>query len=178
MKKNNFIYALLLTSIFILSMAGQALAWGTAGTDGSSYQGLQETAVFFNNSGTTLSSGNVVILDTYQTGVSTGTTLGSYVTTSTGAASAQADSVLAVGVVKSTSAADQTPVVVITKGVALTDCADSSDAITVRVAVGTSGLASSGHLCGGGTNLGIALESGDGTDSDSSFIWVDPTGAD
>ena len=84
----------------------------------------------------------------------------------------------ATGVVKSVSAADQTPVIVVTKGPVETTCSDSSDGVTQFAAVGLSGTAGRGNECGGGTNLGIALEAGDGTNSDELRVWVDPTGAD
>lgn len=146
--------------------------WGSAGSDGKNYRSLQETAIFFNNSGATLSAGDVVILDTAGTGVTAGTTLGGYVTRTT-----SADSVLAVGVVLSTSVADQRPVAVVTKGPADTFCLDATDAVTINTAVGTTTTAG---RCGGGSNLGIALEAGDGQDAEPGgiVIWVAPTGAD
>mgnify|MGYP001572622259 CR=1 FL=1 len=176
MKKMNVLSALLFAGILAFCGATKVFAWGSASGDASDYRQIQETAIFFNNSGSTLVAGDVVILDTYRAGVSTGSTLGAYVTLSDGAASAKADSILAVGVVLSTSIADQRPVAVVTKGPALTECDDSSDAVTNRTAVGTSGL-DAGN-CGGGTNLGISLEAGDGTDGDDLIIWVAPTGAD
>lgn len=165
------IAALLLTGILVGNKA--ALAVGQGG-DGSYYGALQETGVFFNNSGTTLSAGQVVVLDTNGTGVAAETTLGSYVETVSGA-----DSVLVVGVVKSRSSADQTPVVVVTEGPVDTQCADAADAVTINTAVGTSaGVGNAVGTCGGGTNLGIALEAGDGTDGGKLFVWVAPTGGD
>ena len=161
-----------------------AHAWGSASGDGGDYHQLQETAIFFNNSGTTLSQGDVVVLDVDGTNVTTGTDLGSYVTTTAQEDDShyEADSVLAVGVVLSSSVADQHPVVVVTKGPALTTAADSTDAVTEFAAVGTitsdHALTAGGPYCGGGTNLGIALEAGDGTDGDQIIVWVDPTGAD
>ena len=179
MKKNNFIYSLLLVTFLSLSVTGKIWAWGSSGSDGANYQALQETAVFFNNSGETLSAGDVVILDTGLEGVVTTANLGSYVRKHNGsiAGNTQADSILVVGVVKSTSAADQTPVVVVTKGPVETTCADSSDAVTIHTSVGVSGLAGQGDQCGGGTNLGFALEAGAGTDADTIRIWVDPAGS-
>ena len=154
---------------FVLAFNGAAFGWGTAGGDGSNYGQLQETAVFFNNAGTRLVHGNAVVLDLDGTGVTAGTTLGAYVERTT-----SADSVLAVGVVKVASD-DQTPVIVVTKGPIDTLAQDSSDAVTSGAAVGT---ATTAGTIGGGTNLGIALEAGAGTDGDYLFIWVDPTGAD
>ena len=181
MKNRKFIYSLLsvsLVSFLSLSVTGKVWAWGATGSDGGNGQALQETAVFFNNAGETMTAGTVAVLDTGGTGVSTGTTLGAYVTTPSDFASegTKTDSILAIGVVKST-ASDQRPVVVITKGPADTLVDDSSDAVTIRTAVGVSGLAGSDNA-GGGTNLGISLEAGSGSDGDQIYIWVDPTGAD
>jgi hypothetical protein len=160
------LFALLIA--LVLTVSGVCFAG-----DGSDYRQLQETAVFFNNSGSTISSGDVVILDTAGTGVTAGSTLGAYVKI----APASADSVLVVGVVGESQSAclDQTPVIVVTKGPVDTFAADSSDAVTIDTAVGTSVV--SGYA-GGGTNLGIALEAGDGTDSGKLIVWVAPTGAD
>ena len=163
----------LLIVAMLATSAGPVFAWGSSGGDGSRYDQIQEKAVFFNNSGSTLSSGSVVILDVSGTGVTRNTTLGGYITTTTAA-----DSVMVVGVTSESSCADQTPCVVVTKGPALTTCQDSTDAVTASTAVGTTATAG---RCGGGTNLGIALEaSGDTAASDFSniWIWVDPTGAD
>ena len=180
MKNRNFIYSLLSVSLAVLlslSVTGKVWAWGATGSDGGNYQALQETAVFFNNSGSIFKVGKVVILDTFQSGVVTATTLGSYVKLpEPGAGGGQADSVLTVGVVKSVSVADQLPVVVVTKGPVNTTCDDSTDAVSNSTAVGTTGHTAG--RCGGGTNLGIALEAGAGNDGDTIRIWVDPTGGD
>ncbi len=177
--KKKYSYLALLCA-FVLAFSGaKAYGWGSASGDASDYRQLQETAVFFNNSGKTLVAGDVVILDTARAGVATGTTLGAYISTTLDGhvpAATAADNVLVVGVVKSTSIADQRPIVVVTKGPALTLCDDSADAVSNYTAVGTSG--SNSERCGGGTNLGIALEPGDGTDDDEIIIWVSPTGAD
>lgn len=163
----------------MLSSNKAAFGWGSTGGDGSRYTQLQETAVFFNNSGIALSAGHVVVLDTAGTGVTSGTTLGAYVDVVVAN-----DSVLAVGVVKSASS-NQTPVVVVTKGPVPTRCADSADAVSINTAVGTTNqdesgsVSANGGLCGGGTNLGIALEAGDATNTEADLvIWVSPTGAD
>lgn len=173
-----FLSLAVLLSVFAFSgIATNVYGWGSASGDGMNYRQLQETAIFFNNSGTTLSGGDVVLLDVDGAGVSTGTTLGSYVTTESQESGPHygADSLLAVGVVLSTSVANQRPVAVVTKGPALTTCADSTDAVTQFAAVGSTLNSAS---CGGGTNLGIALEAGDGTNDDQLIIWVSPTGAD
>lgn len=177
MKKYLMLFALLIVSVFAFN--GVAYGWGSTGGDGSDYGQLQETAVFFNNSGGKLVHGMAVVLDLDSTASSTapvkiaptaGTTLGSCVETTT-----DADNVLVVGVVKVASE-NQTPVVVVTKGVIDTLANDSSDAVTTATAVGTT--TASGGSIGGGTNLGIALEAGAGTDADYLMVWVDPTGAD
>ena len=180
MKKNHFFIALLFACIFAINgvKVQEAFGWGANGGDGSDYRQLQETAIFFNNSGATLVAGDVVILDVGGQGVATDTTLGSYVTTTqhNNTPRALADNVLAIGVVESESVADQRPVVVVTRGPALTTVDDSSDAVSNFTAVGTSGVTT--ERAGGGTNLGIALEPGSGSDADQIIIWVDPTGAD
>lgn len=168
MKKIKLI-ALLFASV--LAFNGVCFAWGTASGDGSNYGQLQETAVFFNNGGNRLVHGEAVVLDLNGTGVTAGTTLGAYVEDL-----ATADSVLAVGCVKY-AADNQTPVIVVTKGPIDALAADSSDAVSSGTAVGTSANGDAGSI-GGGTNLGIALEAGAGTDGDYLFIWIDPTGAD
>lgn len=171
--------ALLMASIVVFGTAKNGFTWGAASGDASNYRQLQETAIMFNNSGGALVAGDVVILDNRNAGVVTGTTLGAYITT-TGQANtvygdSLADHVMVVGVVLH-GAADQRPVTVVTKGPALTTVDDSSDAVSNRTAVGTSGATT--KRAGGGTNLGIALEPGDGTDGDQIIIWVSPTGAD
>ena len=166
MNKKLMSFALLFALVFAFS--GVVLAG-----DGSDYRQLQETAVFFNNAGASISAGMVVILDTAGTGVSAGTTLGAYVTLA-----GSTDSALAVGVVseQQTTCADQTPCIIVTKGPVDTLALDSGYAVTINTAVGTE-TATSGY-CGGGSNLGIALEAGDGTDTGKVIVWVAPTGAD
>ena len=167
MKKLFIFSALLIACLFAVS--GVAFGWGGQGGDGSDYRQLQETAVFYNNSSTTLYHGDVVILDSTGTA---DTTLGSYVTYSSAA-----DSVLAVGVVIQKSLT-KTPVVVCTKGPVVTRIDDSSDAVTTLTAVGTcTSSGATNHNAGGGTNLGIALEAGDGTNADEIIVWVDPAGS-
>lgn len=163
-KHNLFILALL---VMVLAIPFKAFSWGATGLDGKNFGQLQETAVFYNNSGQSLTAGLAVILDTSGTA---GTTLGGYITIS-----ATADSVLAVGVTKDTCPASSSCVVV-TKGPAKVYASDSTDAVTSGSAVGTTATRE-GYI-GGGTNLGIALEAGDGTDGDEIYIWVAPTGAD
>ncbi len=181
MKKYLSIIFAVLLAVSVIGYSTQAEAWGTTGGDGSRFSQLQETAVFFNNSGNTLTKGMVVVLDTGGTGVATGTTLGAYVTL-TGPSSPSAgtaDSTKTIGVVKSVSVADQRPVVVVTRGPIDTLCADSGDAVSEGASVGTSDVFTNppNGLCGAGTNLGVALEAGDGTDTGNIFIWVQGIGS-
>lgn len=157
---------LLIALIAVLVFSGAAFAWGTGGGDGSDVGQLQETAVFFNNSGKQLLTGVVVVLDLTGSGVTTGTTLGAYVTTT-----ATADSRLVMGVVK-VQALNQTPVVVITKGPADTQF-NSADNPYVGDSVGTSTVAGK---AGAGTRLGVLLEGLSHTDGRfiEAWIWVDP----
>lgn len=171
MSKKLFSIAALLFA-FVLAFNGVVFGWGSAGGGGQDYSVLQETAVFFNNSGLKMIHGQAVVIDLDGTGVAAATTLGAYVET----LQSSADSILVVGVVKIASL-DQTPVVVVTKGPIDALAADSSDAVASGTAVGTAGSGERGAI-GGGTNLGIALEAGAGTEGDYLFIWVDPTGAD
>jgi len=174
--------AILLGAFAFSGIAVQEVhSWGSASGDGTDYHQLQETAVFFNNSGSTLTEGMVVVLDTGGGGVATGSTLGAYVTlTGSEQLSADsADSTKTIGVVKSVSVANQRPVVVVTRGPIDTLCADSGDPVSEGASVGTSGvLTKSGDgLCGAGTNLGVALEAGDGTDTGKIMIWVQGIGS-
>lgn len=165
--------SILLIPLFVFAFSGLAFGWGSTGGDGERFDQLQETAVFFNNSGEQLYHGWAVILDTAGSGVSSGTTLGGYVTFVDGGSS-----VLVVGIVQrgSTGWFNQRPVVVVTKGPVIGVIVDSSDAVTGSASVGTS-THGTGRYIGGGDNLGIALEAGDGTDYDEIIIWVAPSGA-
>ena len=171
MRKNKFVLISLVAVLVVFSATGFAFAWGSQGGDGSRFDALQEKSVFFNNSGSTLTSGSVVILDRTGTGVTRDTTLGAYITTTT-----TADSIDVVGVTSSTSCLDQTPCVVVTKGPALTLCQDSTDAVSTGASVGTTATAG---RCGGAADnaaiLGEALEAGQtGGDTSVIYIWVDP----
>ena len=161
-----FLFFSLIVSL-VFGMSRLAFSWGVAPGDGTNFGMLQETAVFLNNSGAVMSAGDVVILDTTATA---GTTLGAYVTTTT-----SADSKLVMGVVKSVSVANGLPVVVVTRGPVDTYTNDSGDSITAGSAVGT---ATTAKFCGGGSELGIALESGGSTFGELDFIWVDTAGGD
>ena len=164
MKKLFILSTLLFVSI--LAISGVAFGWGASSGDGSDYGQLQETAVFYNNSGLPLVHGQVVILDTSATAA---TTLGAYVTTVT----VSADSDYAIGVVKQAARASS-PVIVVTKGPIDTLVQDSSEAIAAGTEVGTAGTGTVG-CAGAGTGLGLALEAGDGTDGSYLYIWIDPS---
>ncbi len=158
-------FALLFALVFAFN--GDAFGWGSSGGDGSDFGQLQETAVFYNNSGRKLVHGQAVVLDT---GGTAGTTLGSYVTD----LSLSADSRLVVGVVKQ-YADIGTPVIVVTKGPIDTLVQDASEAVSAGAAVGTAGTGEYGSV-GAGSNLGVCLEAGDGTDGSYAYVWVSPTG--
>ena len=163
MKKKYFLNLALLCAV-VFAFNGVAFGWGTTGGDGSRYDQLQETAVFFNNSGRTLSTGDVVVIDMAGSGVASGSTLGAYVNVI-----ATADARSARGVVASVSSADQTPVVVVTAGPAQCRIDDSTDPVALGTTVGTSTTA--GHA-GSGSFLGIAMDPGAGGDNELIWIWV------
>ena len=156
--------ALLIALVFAFGSTGYP--WGSTAGDGASYGQVRETAVFINDSGATITSGMVVILDTS----ATGNALGSTVTTVAGN-----DSVLAVGVVLSESVVDGGKAVVVTYGAAEV-IANGSDNWTSGQAIGTTN-ATAGHS-GDGTNLGIALEASVSGRTDHYRAWIAPTGAD
>ena len=150
---------------------------------------------YFNNYGATLSSGDVVILDTGGTGVNSitessegvagasrnqfdvngadgdVTNLGTYITLTN-----TADSGLVVGVVDADTCADQTYCRVQVRGPRTVVCADSGDAVGSGTLVGTATLAGQ---CGDSAadaegSLGVALEAGDGTNEDPIMVWIRP----
>lgn len=167
-------FSILLIPLFVFAFSGLAFGWGAASGDGESFTQLQETAVFFNNTGEKVYHGWAITIDTGGSNVSSGTTLGSYAE-----AISSASSVLVVGIAQGGTAngwIDQSPIVVVTKGPVLGVILDSTDAVTSGASVGTSSGAGIGAI-GGGDNLGIALEAGDGTDYDEIIIWVAPSGA-
>lgn len=180
MSKRLFSLAALLFAS-VLAFSGVAFGWGSTGGDGSDYGQLQETAVFFNNSGKKMVHGQAVVLDLDSTASTTdpvksaitaGTTMGAFVETLIAAA----DSDLAVGVVKVASA-NQTPVIVVTRGPIDTLVQDATEGISAGSQVGTAGSGTTG-LVGVGTNLGVALEAGDGTNGSYLYIWVSPSNSD
>lgn len=181
------ILSILIAIPLVISLtSGIVFGWGSAGSNEGRYRAIQETAVFYNNTSSTNNPttqtayhGQAMIIDTDGTGVSSGTTLGGYVELPAPGAGA-ADSVLVVGVVAEASTNGFSaggPVILVTKGAALCQITDSSDAVTGGSAVGCGDTIGAGNI-GDGSNLGIALEDGDGTDSDEIICWIDPTGAD
>lgn len=169
MKKFSLFICFALLIMVSLTFNRAAFGWGSTGGDGSNFGQLQETAVFFNNAGTDLIAGQVVIIDRSGTGVSAGSTLGAYVKTTT-----TADQPDVAGIVKSRHALDQSPVVVVTKGPVEAMVLDSGDAVNTGSGVGTSTTAG---CIGGGKYVGYALEAGDGTDEPyvpDVYIWVQP----
>ena len=170
MSKRRILYSTLLVAI-CLAISGVAFPWGSTGGDGSRYAQVRETGVFYNNSGSTISDGMIVVIDTSGTAAST---LGSYITTSsTDGASG------IVGVALGDCAA-ATACVVVTKGPADTLVIDSgSNVIATGAVVGVSnttgyGWSSQGAADGVKAKLGRALEAGDGTSTGKVYVWVDP----
>lgn len=174
--------SILLVPLFVFTFSGTVFGWGSTGGDGSDYRQLQETAVFYNNTAAGAHSdysvyhGQAVILDTDGSDVSSGTTMGAYIE-KPASGSGNADSVLVVGVAAGSGGPwlVSRPIVVVTKGPALVQVEDLSDAIAAGDSVGCGDILGEGSI-GEGTNLGIALEAGDGTDGDEIIIWVSPTG--
>ena len=164
------LYSILFVTLLSVSLlTGSAFGWGSSGGDGSLYGALQETAVFYNNSGGVVSAGDVVILDLTGTGVASGSTLGGYVTTTT-----TADVKYAVGVVKTRSSPDQTPVVVVTRGPVQAYGTDSAVSPKAGDIVGTWTTAG---MFDNGTELGYRLADAGGNDKTEptlvkSWIWV------
>lgn len=145
---------------------------------------------FFNNSGATRYSGDVVVIDYTGTGVNSSTetnadrnavdvnasdgdvdNIGTYITTST-----TADDEKVVGVIDDDSCADQTYCRVQVRGPRLTRCADGTDNITAGDAVSTSTVAGQ---CGDAANdadgiLGWAMQGGGGADNGVLWVWIEP----
>lgn len=174
MKKILRIFLAIPLLVFLVS--GVAFGWGSTGGDGSRYTQLQETAVFYNNSDETMYHGFAVIIDTAGSGgtVTSGTTLGAYATYVDGDSDPRA-----VGIVANASSSGfgaDMPVVVVTKGPTYAMCADATDVVTIAQSVGTS-THGGGWYVGGGDNLGVALEAGDGTDGDEIIVWVGAPGS-
>lgn len=162
---------LMATAMVLLLPTSLAFAWGAAGGDGSDVGQLQELAVFTNNSGGTLTSGTVVVLDLTAT---VGSTRGAYMTTTS---TDSATNVL--GVLKSSSVIDGAPGVVITRGPALALHAGATDPTSAAGDVIGAANGVAGQF-GNASNLGINMEAigGRGADYGLLWIWVNPTNGD
>jgi len=164
MRRNKLIFSIIAPLILVFAVSGVVFGWGTTGGDASDYRQLQETAVFYNDAGTEIIYGQVVVMD--RDAGTAGTTLGTRVDlTST------ADNPEVMGVALSTDSSDGERVVVVTRGPAEVYCNDSNDAVNTGSLVGTTNVAG---RAGGGIGLGRALEDGNGTDNELIMIWVDP----
>ena len=154
--------------------------------------------LFFNNSGSELPSGTVVVLDRTGTGVNVGisgslttvptsagrnnidvdgndgevTNIGTYITTTT-----TADLETVVGVVDDNACADQTYCRVQVKGPRLTRCAQTADAWVSGDSVGTTTIAGEAGDAANDADgiLGVALSActNDVEANDNSIGWVD-----
>ena len=171
MRKKYLISIALLLALFAF---GRAYPWGSTGGDATEEAQITETAIFFNNSGATIQDGSVVVFDLSGTGVSAGTTLGVYVTTTT-----TADSTAVVGVMQY-DCSDQRACPVVTKGPIDTLVLGISDGVAVGDWVGTSTTAGYAGSFGNGNTvvgtgiLGKALEADDGTDTGKVIVFVNP----
>lgn len=184
-----------LVGLLTWSPAAFAMQCGTQGLTESTHEIFQHACYeyFFNNAGSTLTSGAVVIMDVSGTGVNATTNdstrpsasrsqvdvaggdgdvtnVGTYITTTT-----TADNELVAGVVDDDSCTDQTYCRVQVRGPRLVICQDATDAVGSGTSVSTSGVASQ---CGDAANdadgnLGVALEAGDGFDGDLIYVWIE-----
>jgi len=185
---------LVLIALAFFTASGQAFASSQA--SGYSRTEAQHTSVehqvvevYFNNSGGSLTSGTVVILDTSGSGLNgtvvSGDTagnktldvmgddgdvdnLGTYITTTT-----TADDERVAGVVRDNSCSDQSYCSVVVRGPIRARCYDSTDAITAG-ATGAVGTTTAAGLAGAGKGLGFALENGTGNDNTPCMIQVQP----
>lgn len=190
--------ALLAVAVFVIS--GQS-AWAFwCGGPGSTTESLHHVGehgcfeLFFNNSGSELSSGTVVVLDRTGTGVNVGvsgtltvvptsasrnsidtdgsdgdvTNIGTYITTTT-----TADLETVVGVVDDNACADQSYCRVQVYGPRLTRCAASTDDWTAGDAIGTSTIAGeSGDAANDADGiLGVAISGCEGV-QDNGLGWA------
>lgn len=149
---------------------------------------------YFNNAGSALTSGTVVIFDRTGTGVNVGisgaltttptsagrnnvdvdgtdgdvTNIGTYITTTS-----TNDVAGVAGVVDDNSCADQTYCRVQVFGPRLARCSDSTDAVTTGNAVGTTTVAGT---YGGGNGLGVALGACNAADGANDWVFIRPGG--
>ena len=128
-------------------------------------ESYQELITIYNNSGSALTSGTVVIWDTTGTA---GTTLGGYVTTTT-----SADSNLAAGVVVSDSIPASERGVICTKGPCQVLMANSTDGTAAAgTPIGTSTVAGqAGNAASDAPIVGTSLQTS-AVSSDTLVIWA------
>lgn len=153
----------------VLMFTGPAFAWGPGG-DGTRYSQLPLVVNVYNNSGSALTSGAVVVWDTSATA---GSTLGSYVTTTT-----TADNDLAAGVVFDDSIAASSSGRIVVWGPALVNYANGTDGTAVlSTACGTTTVAGqAGNAAADSATLGTVLETDAvATDYHRVWIFVDPS---
>lgn len=159
---------LIAISLAVLLLAGgQAFALQIS-SDGVRGDANRIFTAVFNDAGSTLTSGTVVIWDTGAADP-TDAGLGAYVTTTT-----SADSNLAAGVVHSSSIVDQGVGAIQIYGAREVLTADGTDRpTTVGGAVGTTTVAGQ---AGTGTGLGVLLRtSNSGSDNENEWIFINPS---
>ena len=163
----NKLIALLLGLLLLASESAFAVTINSGSDRGDA--NLILTAVF-NDQGSTLTSGSVVIWDTGAADPANAG-LGAYVVTTT-----SADSNLVAGVVYTDSILDQGIGMICVYGAMEVLTADSTDRPTSSgTAVGTSTVAGN---AGSGTGLGVLLRpSGSGVDGENEWIFVNPSNA-
>ena len=155
----HFKFALLASLALVMGSVSGAYASGVQiSSDGDRGAGNRILTAVFNDSGTTLQSGAVVIWDT-TSGDPVDSGLGAYVTTTT-----SADDTLVAGVVVSDSILDQQVGTICVYGPVYALWAAGTDGGTdaVGTALGTTTVAGQ---YGAGSNLGIALETSANSDS-------------
>lgn len=167
------LFIVLLSALMVFGFLTQARAeTSTSAYTGKRYEEQQVFVMAFNNSGSTLNTTSVVILDLSGTGVTAGATLGSYVTTTT-----TADSVRVFGVADE-SIDDQSVGRICIRGphqVRLVATSSPSsigigDLITTSATAGRVAEYSTADGTAGGV-LGRSLET---TTNEDFWIWVNP----
>lgn len=161
---------------FALLLVGSGVAWADGipqVVDPRNNAQSPWTVTVFNDSGATVNSGEIVVWDRVDSDVVDHALSRPYVITSS-----TADDVYTAGVMVQTCP-NQSACDIIVRGIALVRCADASDAVTVGTTVGQSSTVAG--LCGDYTpaankaSLGLALESGAGTDYEYITVYVYPS---
>lgn len=193
MKKFKISIISALLFVGILAFSGVVYPWGAATGDGSRANAIRETAVFFNNSGGTIAQGSIVIVDTratetgtaaggdLQQAVTAGTTMGSYITTTSTADASGVVGVVLGGTAGSVDCGNQSACIVVTKGPVDTLILDVTDAVSAGDVIATSTTAGFGGkfdgTCNGQSNtcvVGNILENGDGDDIGKAIVYIKP----